>query len=219
MESAAQLIAAIAPITVLAAISPVIFLNASTVATNNGFGGGLRFALGNLVVLAALGTASMGLLGASAAGLAARELASRDVDLVLAVLLLAYGAYLANKARSAPHPSVAAELPAGDPVPTRGQFPFGVLSMATNFTTLPLYVSVAERLGAAGQPIVARVALLVAVTGVVLTPAWLPLALLRLSPDLVRVSPHRRAWVAAGTQIATIVACLIGGTFLLWHAV
>lgn len=218
MESAVHLIGVIAPLTVLAAISPVIFLNASTVATNNGFGGALRFALGNLLVLTVLGTASMGLLGASAAGLAARELASRDVDLVLAVLLLGYGAYQARQARSAPHPSTVAELPAGEPVPTRGQFPFGILGMATNFTTLPLYVSVAQRLGAADQPLVVRVALLAAVTGVVLTPAWLPLALLRLAPAAVRVSPHRRAWVAAGTRLASVVACLVGGAFLIWHA-
>lgn len=200
------------PLTILAAVSPVIFLNASTVVTNDGGRGAIRFLAGNALVLVVLGGASMGLLGAAAAGDAARALASRWVDAALALVLIGYAVKLIR----APHqpPPTAGQVVR----PSRGVFAWGVIGMLTNYTTLPLYLSVAQRLGASPLPAVVNVLYLLVATALVLAPAWLPALLLRVAPGLVAVSPRWEGRIARGTRTASIVACFIGATFLLWHA-
>lgn len=210
MSSAGALALSILPLTLLAAISPIVFLNASTVASNTGMRGAAQFVGGNLLVLGVIGAASMGLLGAAAASFTERELASRTVDALLALLLVGYGVRLLRR-----HTTPAPADP-GDP--HRGVFAWGAIGMATNFTTLPLYVAVAQRLGSSPLPVEVTVPCLVASTAVVLTPAWLPALLLRLAPSRVGVKDRGRARVARWTRVASIAACGVGGTFLLWHA-
>lgn len=209
------LLTTILPLTVLAAISPIVFLNASTVTANRGLRGGARFLTGNVLALGTLGCATMGLLGGSAADVAARELQSRRVDGVLGVVLLVYALWMLRRhvddARSS-------EEEDGDALPKRGILTWGIIGMLTNFTTLPLYVSVAQRIGSSDQSLVVRLLTFVATSGIVLTPAWLPLVLARFAPDHATVGPQGKARVAAGTRVASIVACLVGATFLLWHA-
>lgn len=77
----------LAPLTVLAMISPVVFVNASTVAANRGPRYRWRFIAGNAAVLVALGALAMGLLGAAVEEAALRQLSSRWVEGVLGLLL------------------------------------------------------------------------------------------------------------------------------------
>lgn len=212
VASAGTVALSVLPLTILAAVSPVIFLNASTVATNDGERGAMQFLAGNALVLAVLGGASMGLLGAAAADDAARALASRWVDAALALVLIGYAVKLIRTPPKPP-PTTGQAV-----VPSRGIFAWGVIGMLTNYTTLPLYLSVAQRLGASPLPAVVNVVYLLVATALVLTPAWLPALLFRVAPDLVVVSPRWEGRIARGTRTASIVACFIGATFLLWHA-
>jgi hypothetical protein len=91
----------------------------------------------------------MGLMGAATSQLIAADLASCGVDLTLAMVLIAYGAWQVVRSRrertamGASHGAKDDALPTGD----RGLFAAGLLGMLTNFTTLPLYLSVAQRIG------------------------------------------------------------------------
>ena len=113
-----------------------------------------------------------------------------------------------------------------DPDPTandhRGGVAFGMVSMATNFTTLPLYLSATQHIGAARPPLWVVALLLLLVTVVTLIPAWLPI-LLAAAPDLLgRLArrsgstsrPHR---VSAGVLVP-VIACLVGGVYLVVHS-
>lgn len=91
MTSLASLLLYVVPICALAAVSPVLFLNASTIAGRDGARGSRKFLAGNAVVLALVGLPSMGLIGAAGAAFAERELTSSVVDGLLGAVLVAYG--------------------------------------------------------------------------------------------------------------------------------
>ena len=146
------------PLVLIAAVSPVLFLNASRVVEAAGIAAGLYFGGGAVLCLIALGVPTLGLMGATTSQLVAADLASRSVDLALALVLIAYGAW--QVVRSHRHRSAAGDssetkdhaLPTGG----RALFAAGLLGMITNFTTLPLYLSVAQRIGTVTVPWWAR---------------------------------------------------------------
>jgi Flp pilus assembly protein protease CpaA len=80
------------PLVLIAAVSPVLFLNASRVVEAAGISAGFSFACGAVLCLVALGIPTMGLMGAATSRLVAVGLASRGVDLALALVLITYGA-------------------------------------------------------------------------------------------------------------------------------
>ena len=94
------------PLVLIAAVSPVLFLNASRVVEAAGISAGLCFAGGAVLCLVALGIPTLGLMGAATSRLVAAGLASRGVDLTLALVLITYGAW--QVARSRRHRTVAA---------------------------------------------------------------------------------------------------------------
>ena len=77
------------PLVLIAAVSPVLFLNASRVVQAAGISAGLCFAGGAVLCLIALGILTMGLMGAATSQRIAADLASRGVDLALALVLIA----------------------------------------------------------------------------------------------------------------------------------
>ena len=128
------------PLVLIAAVSPVLFLNASRVVEAAGIPAGLYFGGGAVLCLIALGVPTLGLMGATTSQLLASDLASRSVDLALALVLIAYGAW--QVVRSHRHRNAAGDssetkdhaLPTGG----RALFAAGLLGMITNFTTAPL---------------------------------------------------------------------------------
>lgn len=209
-----SMLVSIAPLCLLGAISPVVFLNASSALARGGNGGAARFLAGNLVVLLLLGFASMGLLGTTAASEAEREIASRAVDRFLGLGLLCYGCYLLAqflRKRSEPVPQQP-QQPG-----TSGDFAGGLLGMATNFTTLPIFMSVGQRIGAVSAPMLLQLLIVVVAAGLVATPAWLPMAVRRFSPGDGVLSAGTRERISAATQALSIVACLAGALYLLLH--
>lgn len=220
MTGLGALLAHILPVALLAAVSPVMFLNAESVRRTRGLAGSGRFILGNALVLVPLGAAGMGLLGAAAASAASRELASRRVDLVLAVILLGYGSWSLYSFLRKRRQQRLAGGPQTPIVPHgSGLIAWGALGMVTNFSSLPLYLSAAQRIGAASQAAPVAIVLLALVIGIVLAPTWLPVAIAALAPrGRGGISPRLRQLVTSATSLLSAGACLVGAVVIGIHA-
>jgi hypothetical protein len=207
------------PLVLIAAVSPVLFLNASRVVEAAGISAGLFFAGGAVLCLLALGIPTMGLMGAAASQLVAADLASRGVDLVLALLLITYGAWQVVRSRRGRTERGASRGTKDEALPTGGHalFAAGLLGMLTNFTTLPLYLSVAQRLGTVAAPWWTRALLLVLVVVVVAAPAWLPVGLRAVAPKHSGLTSETRRRIQTATQWISIGACFVGGALIIWH--
>lgn len=219
-----DLLRGIVPLVLLAAVSPVIFVNAFTVASRGGVPAAARFTVGNAIVLVGLGMLGMGLIGVGSAAAATRELESRGVDAVIAVVMFALGAWFARtwwRERHAAAPRVSPRpRPRGGPsrMDTAGLVGFGVFSMATNFTTIPLALASAQRIGASSLPTTGRLALWLAATAIISAPAWLPAVLMERSGRHADLSERTRARIASVTTLVSATACVVGGVLLTVHA-
>jgi hypothetical protein len=207
------------PLVLLAALSPVLFLNASRVVAAAGISAGLSFAGGAILCLVALGIPTMGLMGAATSQMVAADLASRGVDLTLALVLIAYGAWQVVRSRRSRTATSASCGNKDDALPTGGRalFAAGLLGMLTNFTTLPLFLSVAQRIGTVATPWWGRATLLVLVIVVVATPAWLPAGLRAVAPGHSQLKSETRRRIQTATQWISIGACFLGGGVIIWH--
>jgi threonine/homoserine/homoserine lactone efflux protein len=207
------------PLVLIAAVSPVLFLNASRVVEAAGISAGLFFAGGAVLCLVALGIPTMGLMGAATSQRLAADLASRGVDLTLALVLIAYGAWQVARSRRDPTAARVSRGNKDDALPTGGRalFAAGLLGMLTNFTTLPLYLSVAQRIGTVAAPWWARPLLLLLVVVVVATPVWLPVVLRAVAPAHSRLRPETQRRIQTATQRISIGACFLGGAVIIWH--
>jgi threonine/homoserine/homoserine lactone efflux protein len=203
----------------LAALSPVLFLNASRVVEAAGISAGLCFAGGAVLCLVAFGIPTMGLMGAATSQLVATGLASRGVDLILALLLIGYGVWQLVRSRRHRAASGSSRANKDDALPVGGRalFAAGLLGMLTNFTTLPLYLSVTQRIGTVAAPWWTRALLLVMVIVIVAAPAWLPVALRAVAPKHSRLTPATRRRIQTATQRISIGACFLGGAVIIWH--
>jgi Sap, sulfolipid-1-addressing protein len=207
------------PLVLIAAVSPVLFLNASRVVEAAGSSAGLWFAGGAVLCLVAVGIPTMGLMGAATSRRVAADLASRGVDLALALVLIAYGAWQIVRSRRNRTATGTSRRNKDDALPTAGRalFAAGLLGMLTNFTTLPLYLSVAQRVGTVAVAWWARALLLVFVIVVVATPAWLPVGLRAVAPAHSGIRPETRRRIQLATQRISIGACFVGGAVIIWH--
>lgn len=214
MHALLQLVAGLFPLVAFGAISPVVVLNASTAVSTQGQRGGWRFVAGMASVLAVLGVAFVGLLGTSASQFATREIASRVVDRCLGALLLCYALRLAWT--MAHRRRVADDDARAQQPQERDMFTWGLLGMATNFTTLPLFASASQRIGAADIGWWERLPVLLVVMVGVLAPAWVPVVVARLRPQRGDISAATRARVARWTSLVSVGACFVGAAVLLW---
>lgn len=211
-----QLLLWIVPLALVSMLSPVMFVQASTIQNEHGPKGTWQFLGGNVVVLAVVGTVSVGLFGQAAVNWVGRELASTCVDAVLGVLLLGYGCYLvAVTVRARKHPERGEHQQVA--IPENGLFAFGLLGAATDATGLALYISIAQRIGAAAISWVTRVILLVLVGAVTLWAAWAPLVLGRMK-GFQAVAARISRQLSVITRWTALVGCFLGGTLLLLHA-
>jgi threonine/homoserine/homoserine lactone efflux protein len=209
------------PLVLIAAVSPVLFLNASRVVEAAGISAGLCFVGGAFLCLVALGIPTMGLMGAASSRLVAAGLASRGVDVTLALALITYGAWQVARSRRHQTATDTSHANKDEALPTGGHqlFAAGLLGMLTNFTTLPLYLSVAQRIGTVAAPWWARALLLILVVVVVAVPVWLPVGLRALAPEHSRLRPETRRRIQTATQRISIGACFVGGAVIIWHVV
>src|SRR5829696_4693360 len=193
--SVATFLAHSLPLVLLAALSPVLFLNASRFVEAAGILAGLCFAGGAVLCLVAFGIPTMGLMGAATSQLVATGLASRGVDLILALLLIGYGTWQLVRSRRHRTASGSSRGNKDDALPVGGRalFAAGLLGMLTNFTTLPLYLSVAQRIGTVAAPWWTRALLLAMVIVIVAASAWLPVTLRAVAPKHSRLTPETDA--------------------------
>lgn len=96
MDSFVALLGSVWYLVLVAAISPVMILNANAAVHGQKQNHGWAFVSGAGLVLGAIGVTSFGLLGSAATDFASRQLASRTVDRILGVLLFLFGCYLAR---------------------------------------------------------------------------------------------------------------------------
>ena len=217
--SVATFLAHSLPLVLIAALSPVLFLNASRVVEAVGISAGFCFAGGAVLCLVAFGIPAMGLMGAATSQLVATGLASRGVDLILALLLIGYGVWQVVRSRRHGTTSGASRGNQDDALPAGGRalFAAGLLGMLTNFTSLPLYLSVAQRIGTVAVPWSIRSLLLVMVVVVVAAPVWLPILLRAVAPKHSGLRPETRRRIQTATQRISIGACFVGGAVIIWH--
>ena len=135
----------------IAAISPVMILNANAAVHGQKQNHGWAFVSGAGLVLGAIGVTSFGLLGSAATDFASRQLASRTVDRVLGVLLFLFGCYLARTKWVSHHvQKISSQENFWAAVRWCSRHVhLGALGMATNFTTIPLFISSSQRIGTA----------------------------------------------------------------------
>lgn len=94
-------------------------------------------------------------------------------------------------------------------------FPFGVFSMATNFTTLALVVVAAKEIAAADVNTVERIVLIVVLVAICSIPVWLPLAATKVAPETGKRALHGfHRLIDAHGRTAVIVLLMAAGTFL-----
>lgn len=202
-----DLLRVVLPLGLSAAVSPVMLSEqAVLVGGPNGRRTGSLYAAGTLLVLAVV-IVAVTLLGRAVALPSAPHL-DATADLVLGVVLLGSAVVVAR---------VRSRRPAQKGRSTRGPmgpsmaFGFGVVSMATNVTTLTVVVVAAKDVSAAGSPIVASAAALGLLAVLAAMPAWVPV--------LLAVLPGRSTMALAaisdqvsrhGRQLAVVVLILVG---------
>ena len=159
MDSFIALFDSVWYLVLVAAVSPVMILNANAAVHGQKQNHGWAFVSGAGLVLGAVGVTSFGLLGNAATGFASRQLASHAVDRVLGVLLFLFGCYLgwkkwgSHRVQKFRGKKISGPRSAG----AHGMFTWGALGMATNFTTIPLFISSSQRIGNADLPLIIRI--------------------------------------------------------------
>ena len=221
MKGLAELLVWLAPLTLLAMLSPVVLVNASTVALNRGPGYRWRFVAGNGAVLVVLGSLTMGLLGATASRLTVQELSSRWFEGVLGALLAVLAVVLLRGWQGDRQVQDRDVAPLG-PVPVsvppatlpRSAAGWGALGMASNLPTIALFVAMAQRIGVADLPWPGRIVVMALVTVLVL----LPIVLVTVTPGRAVLSPGLLRRISSTMRVVAIVASAAGAVYLLGHA-
>ena len=222
MTGLGSLLITVLTLSLLAAVSPMILLNASRLLASDGPRSVRSFTAGAVTVLVVIAAAGAGVLGAGLAVWINREITSQLVDGLLALLLLVFGIHMARQVRRPPA-STAKN-------PHQSAYGFGVVTMVTNYTSLPLVLSAAQHIGAAQPPLWEAVPLVLLVVVITALPAWLPLAMDKAAPTLLhrmqafgrkrereaathprRTTVHWSAWLPVG-------ACFLGAAVLALHA-
>jgi threonine/homoserine/homoserine lactone efflux protein len=208
-----HLIMIVLPLGLSAAVSPVML--SEQVVVVGGPGGrraGTLYALGTVLVLVPV-IVAVALLGRSV-GLPSAPHLDATADIVLGVLLLGAALGVARVHRHPapdPHPERAPSEPERGPMSPRVALGFGVVSMATNFTTLTIVVVAVKDVVAADKPVAESVVALAVLLVLATAPAWLPVLLSALPG-------HANAALAAisgvvsrhGRQLAVLVLIAVG---------
>jgi uncharacterized membrane protein YbaN (DUF454 family) len=204
----------IVPLGLAGAVSPVMLTEQTVLlAGTDGRRAAPRYAAGALLVLLVVISAVVWFGHAIALPTEPKLDATLDILLgagliAVAALVGIVGRELAGRRprRHAAEPSAYA---------ARAAFPFGVFSMATNFTTLALMVPAAKEIATDGAGFAERVVLVLVLVALAGLPAWLPVALSAVLPDR-----GERAFAAIGDLLerhgrsAVIGLLAAGGLFL-----
>jgi hypothetical protein len=215
MSSTSALVIAV-PLGLAAAVSPVMLAEQMVlVAQPNGRRAATAYALGTATVLVAL-TGMLLVLGRSVSLPRAPRL-DTALDLVLGGLLLALAWWLGRRGRragAAATPMRPRRQAAMRPVEAFG---FGLVSMATNFTSLPIVLVADKDIAASSSPWPIKALAVLVLVVLATAPAW--------APVLAAALPGRRSQAALeavaaftareGRQLGTAALALIGTVLVL----
>ena len=197
------------PLGLAGAVSPLLLTEQTVLlAGPDGRRAGLRFAAG--VVATLLLVVAAVLLFGAAVSLPHEPRLDASLDLVLGVALVALAVLVGLWRRSSRegHSDHGRRHASA-----RAAFPFGVFSMATNFTTLALIVPAAKEISSADLDVAEKTVLVGLLVAVASSPAWGPVALVRVAPR-----PGRRVLDTTESLIArygrTAVVVLLGAVGL-----
>jgi len=174
------------PLSLGGAISPMLLTEQTVLLGTGGRRAANRFALGAVVALLVIVTVVV--FAGHLVELPTEPTLSRTLDVVLGVLLLAIGGathYIGE------HPLRRRKREGEDGEPRdrlslvdhpNAAFPFGAVSMATNFTNLALVVVAAKGIATADLDRAERILLILVVVAISSLPVWLPLAATKMAP-------------------------------------
>ena len=193
-------LAVVIPLGLGGAVSPVM-LTEQTVLLAGPDGGraGVRYAAG--VVLTTFVIVVAIVLFGRAISLPAEPHLHASLDLIvgLVLVLVAVLVLISRRRRGggSPGPNGTDERGASGSRQARAAFPFGVFSMATNFTTVALIAAAAKEISRTDTQIAPAAVLVLVLVVLVTAPAWVPVALTRIAPG-----PSQLGLAAARQQIA-----------------
>lgn len=208
------------PLSLGGAISPMLLTEQTVLLGTGGRRAANQFALG--AVLALLVIVTLVVFAGHLIELPTEPTLSRTLDVVLGVALLAAACaihYLGE------HPLRRHKREAEDGEPRHrpslvdhpnAAFPFGVVSMATNFTNLALVVVAAKGIATADLDRAERILLILVVVAIASLPVWLPLAATKMAPRAGQKAldtVHRL--ITDHGHAAVVVLFLVAGAFLL----
>lgn len=165
----------ILPFGITGALSPIMLTEQTMMlATSGGLRAGRRYATGAVLVLLAF-VALLVLFG-SVISLPQEPKLDANLDIAIGIALIALSLFLRKPRihRKKKHH----ERHLGGST----AFGFGMVSMATNFTTLALMIPASKIISASDLEFPAREILVLALVVMASTPAWLPLALTVVAP-------------------------------------
>jgi len=181
-------LALVLPLALGGALSPVMLTEQTVLlAGPGGAAAAVRYAAGVIVTLLAIVLAL--LLFGRAISLPTAPHLDASLDVVLGVGLLLAAALVHRLGNRPPRTHHRSDL-------REAAFPFGVVSMATNVTTIALVTPAAKAISVADTDVVGRAILVVVLVGIASVPAWGPVALTRLAPG-----PGERLLAALGAFV------------------
>jgi hypothetical protein len=191
--------ALVIPLGLGGAVSPVMLTEQTVLlAGADGARAGAHYAAG--VVLTAFVIVAAIMLFGRAISLPTEPHLDASLDLVLGLVLLFVAVVVFARGRrrgGSPSHKGGEDRSASVSPQARAALPFGVFSMATNFTTLALIAPAAKEISSADADLAARMVLVLLLVGLATTPAWVPVVLTRVAPG-----PGQRALGALREQIA-----------------
>lgn len=202
------------PLSLVSALSPMMFLQSSALALRRGVGASLKYGAGQGTILAAIAPVGLGIMGNIAATWAERELASKQVNVVLGLLLFCFAAWVVS--RSIVHRRRHGDEKSQLSLPDHGAYVFGLLNGASDYTGIVVFAAISQRTGAAGISLAAKLLVIILSALIILIPAWLPVLLSRIpyyDRSVAKVGPVLSRVALLGTVLSSVV----GGAILIVH--
>jgi Sap-like sulfolipid-1-addressing protein len=198
VRSVLAALAVVIPLGLGGAVSPVMLTEQTVLlAGPDGPSAGVRYAAG--VVLTTFMIVVAIVLFGRAISLPSEPHLDATLDLVVGLGLVFVAALvlvLGRRPRGSPRRKGGDDRGESGSRQARAAFPFGVFSMATNFTTLALVAAAAKEISRTDAEIAAATVLVLVLVGLVTTPAWVPVTLTRVAPG-----PSQRGLAALRDQI------------------
>jgi hypothetical protein len=203
------LLAETLPLALGAAVSPVLFLLQLTTMTGpRPIARGAALALGAAVPLAILSAVAVS-VGSGSDSLRHDTTIKAALDLSLGALLLLLAL------RTAMRPPKARAPESGRAPSLRRSFLLGVAGMATNASTIVLYLAALKLIAASDVGDVAKAAVTVVVFAIAMAVVLVPLALTAIAPGPAgRVLGVTGTWMSAHRRAIGIVLLVVFGTWL-----